>query len=145
MAKPWNFKGKALARFVAAARAGDVRTILDVPAGRDKHGWERLLALHVAQDHFGHDLDSVIYDYAELRYFQYDDDGYMQQRLAVDLGVLYSVEDFGLRDAQLAYGWWKAALDGPYPEGAWEEFARIGPLLDEETRALLAPLMGPSL
>lgn len=38
---------------------------------------------------------------------------------------------------------WQAALDGPYPEGAQEEFARIEPLLDEQTRAQLTPLMTP--
>lgn len=152
--RPWSWNEKALARFVAAARVGDLRAILDVPAGEDlraalhredarkyKHGWERLLALHVAQDYFRHEMDGVIYDFAELRFFRNDDDGYMQQRLAVDLGVLHSVDNFGLHDGQLAFGCWQAALQGPYPEGAQEEFARIQPLLDEQTRAVLLPLM----
>ncbi|GAA1041204.1 hypothetical protein GCM10009557_64390 [Virgisporangium ochraceum] len=154
--RPWNWNDRALTRFVAAARAGDVHTILDLPPDRDpraallggdarkyKHAWERLLALHVARDHFEHEVDGVIYDYAEVRFFRNDDDGYVQQRLAVDLGVLHSVDAFGVHDGQLAYGWWQAALEGPYPEGAREELARIGPLLDERTRALLAPLMTP--
>jgi hypothetical protein len=45
--------------------------------------------------------------------------------------------------ARVGYGCWQAALQGPYPEGAQEEFAKIDPLLDEQTRALLAPLMTP--
>ncbi|GIJ50932.1 hypothetical protein Val02_78180 [Virgisporangium aliadipatigenens] len=154
--RPWNWNDKALVRFIAAARVGDLHTILDVPADGDlrtalhgedarkhKHGWERLLALHVAQDYFGQELDGIIYDYAEFRFFRNDDDGYMQQRLAVDLGVLHCVDNFGLHDGQLAYGYWQAALEGPYPEGVQEEFAKIEPLLKERTRALLVPLMTP--
>jgi hypothetical protein len=152
--RPWNWNDKALARFVAAARAGDLHTILDLSPGEDlrtalqrddareyKHGWERLLALYLAQDYFCLEMEGVIYDYAEFRYFRYDDDGYTEQRLTVDLGMLHSVDNFGLHDVQQAYGHWQAALDGPYPEGAQEEFAKIEPLLDEQTRARLAPLM----
>lgn len=152
--KPWSWNGKALTRFVAAARAGDIHTILDVPPDEDpgtalsrdetrtyKHGWERLLALHLAHSYFKHEMDGIIYGYAEFRYFHNDDDGYMGQRLAVDLGMLHSVDTFGVHDVREAHGYWRAALDGPYPEGAQEEFARIEPLLDEQTRARLAPLM----
>jgi hypothetical protein len=144
--RPWNWNDKALARLLAAARAGDLRAILDgdLQPPEDRrytHGWERLLALHVAQDHFRHETDGVIYAYAEHRYFRNDDDGYMQQRLAVDLGVLHSVDSFGVHDARLAYEWWQAALEGPYPEGAQEELAKVEPLLDEQTRALLTPLL----
>jgi hypothetical protein len=152
--RPWNWNGKALARFVAAARAGDLHTILDLPPDEDpgtalqrdetrkyKHSWERLLALYLAQDYFNHEMEGIIYGYAEFRYFHHDDDGYVQQRLTVDLGMLHSVDDFGLHDVQQAYDRWQAALDGPYPEGAQEEFAKIEPLLDEQTRTRLAPLM----
>lgn len=154
--RPWDWNVKKLARFVAAARAGDIHAIVDVPPGRDlrealqsdadreyKHGWERLLALYLADAYFKHEMEGIVYDYAEFRYFQYDDDGYTEQRIAVDLGMLHSVADFGLHDPQEAAHCWQAALEGPYPEGAREEFAKIEPLLDEQTRALLAPLLTP--
>ena len=141
-------------RFVAAARAGDLHTILDLPPSEDlrtavhrddtrkyKHGWERLLALYLAQDYFDHEMEGVIYGYAEARYFRYDDEGYTQQRLEVDLGMLHSLSNFGLHDVRQAFNHWQAALEGPYPEGAQEQFARIEPMLDEQTRAQLAPLM----
>lgn len=152
--RPWTWNEKAMMRFVAAARAGDLHTILDASPDEDlqtvlqrddsreyKHGWERLLALYLAQDHFKHEMDGIIYGYAELRYFVYDDEGYTQQRLAVDLGMLHSVDNFGLHDVELAYEYWQAALDGPYPPGTQEEFAKVEPLLDEQTRARLAPLL----
>jgi hypothetical protein len=83
--RPWAWNEKAMMRFVAAARAGDLHTILDASPDEDlqtvlqrddsrkyKHGWERLLALYLAQDHFKHEMDGIIYGYAELRYFSYD-------------------------------------------------------------------------
>jgi hypothetical protein len=152
--RPWDWNESELARLVAAARVGNLHAILDLPPGEDlraaqqrdgareyKYGWERLLALHLAQDHFKHEMEGIIYGYAELRYFQNDDDGYMMQRLMVDLATLHSVDHFGLRDRQLAYDYWQAALDGPCPEGAHEELAKIEPLLDGETRTRLARLM----
>jgi hypothetical protein len=152
--RPWAWNESELARLVAAARVGNLHAILDIPPSEDllaalrrddareyEYGWERLLALHLAQDHFKHEMEGIIYGYAEFRYFQYDDDGYMMQQLMVDLAMLHSADDFGLRDQQLAYEYWQAALNGPYPEGAQEELAKIEPLLDGETRTRLAPLM----
>ncbi|MBG0832582.1 hypothetical protein HS041_33330 [Planomonospora sp. ID67723] len=152
--RPWSWNEEELARFAAAARVGDLHAILDVPPDDDlqaalqrddareyRYGWERLLALHLAKNHFGHAAEGVIYDYAEFRYFVYDDDGYVEQRLNTDLAMLHSVHDFGLHDPQQAYTHWQAALRGPYPEGAREEFAKIEPLLNVRTRSRLAPLM----
>ena len=45
------------------------------------------------------------------------DDGYVQQRLAVDLGMLHSVDNFGLRDVQRAHARWQAALTGRIRRG----------------------------
>ena len=149
----WN-SHETLLRFLDAARIGDLHTILDLPAGEDlqtaldrddaddEHRWEKLLALNVAQGHFKiENVDSVLVDYAETRFWCYDDEGYGAQNLDVYLGILYSVDTFGVRDPQLAYDNWEAALEGPYPEGAQEEFAKIENRLDDEMRARLAPLM----
>jgi hypothetical protein len=154
--RPWDWDDDVLARFVAAARASDFHAILDIPPGEDpeaaldrdvgreyEHGWERLLALYVAKDHFRHRADGIIYSYAEDRYFRYDDDGMVMEGLMVDLAMLHSVNDFGLRDEQLACEYWQAALGGPYPEGAREGFTKIEPSLDSEMRARLALLMAP--
>jgi hypothetical protein len=154
--RPWHWDDEELARFVAAARVGDIHVIVDVPPGADlrealqsdaareyQYGWERLLALYLAETYFKHAMAGIVYDYAEFRYFQYDDDGYTEQRIAVDLGMLHSVDDFGLHDPPEAARWWRAALEGPYPEGARDGFAKVEPLLDERTRARLAPLLAP--
>jgi hypothetical protein len=141
-------------RFLDAARVGDLHAILNLPAGEDlqaalarddtedEHRWERLLALSVAQGHFKiESVDSVLVDYAETRFWCYDDEGYAAQTLDVYLGILYSVDMFGVRDPQLAYECWEAAFDGPYPEGAQEELAKIEGRLDDEMRVRLAPLV----
>jgi hypothetical protein len=154
--RPWNWNEDELVRFVAAARMGDFHAILDIPPGEDPetwldrdadrdyaHGWERLLALRVATDHFRHEANGIIYSYAEDRYFRYDDDGIVMEHLMADLAMLHSVDDFGLHDEQLAYQYWQAALSGPYPEGAREDFIKVEPLLGEGMRARLVPLMTP--
>lgn len=150
--EPWTWNEDQLTRFITAARAGDIHTIVEVPPGDDlrttlqnndreyEYGWERLLALYVAEDYFQHPMDGVVHDYAEDRYFRYDDDGYLEQHIAIELAVLHSVTRFGIHDPQHAYDRWQAALTGPYPEGTREQLTRIEHLLDDHTRALLAPL-----
>ena len=97
----------------------------------------------MAQSHFKiENVGDVLVDYAETRFWCYDDEGYAAQALDVHLGILYSVDMFGVRDPQLAYECWEAALDGPYPEGAQEDFTKIEHLLDREMRARLALLCG---
>jgi hypothetical protein len=145
---------ETLMRFLEAARVGDLHTILDLSADEDlqmaldrndaddEYRWERLLALSVAHGHFRiRNVESVLVDYAETRFWCYDDEGYGAQTLDVYLGILYSVDTFGVRDPLLAYESWEAALDGPHPEGAQEDLARIKHRLDDELRARLAPLM----
>jgi hypothetical protein len=95
-----------------------------------------------AQRHFKiESVGGVLADYAETRFWCYDDEGYAAQALDVYLGILHSVDAFGVRDPEQAYEYWEAALDGPCPEGAQEDFAKIEDRLDDEMRARLAPLM----
>jgi hypothetical protein len=63
------------------------------------------------------------------------------QTLDVYLGTVYSVNMFGVRDPQLAYEHWQAALEGAYPEGAQDDLGEIRHRLDDEMRARLAPVI----
>ena len=53
---------------------------------------------------------------------------------AVERVAFHSMNDFWLRDEQLAREYWQAALGGPYPGGAREGFTKIEPSLDSEMR-----------
>lgn len=141
-----RFDPARLAGHLEAARRGDAHTILGVsrelpirealvaPPPWGQGSYEKLLALYLAVDTFGHaELGGVIYDFAEHTYFRYDDEGYALAQVHADLGRLHLSRELGLFDEARAAHYYRAALAGPYPEGVHEE-------LDALFASMSAPL-----
>ncbi|CAN5233448.1 hypothetical protein BH11MYX1_BH11MYX1_56030 [soil metagenome] len=134
--RPGNKSKKATARFdvsnvmklVEHARKGDAHAILGIapklpnrevlsePPDWNRKSYDRLLALYLGNDTFGHaDWSGYIYDFAEHTYFRYDDEGHMLAQLNSDLGAIHASRDFGVFDEKRAVEYFRAALAGPAP------------------------------
>lgn len=143
---PGNKSKKATARFDVAnvmklvehARKGDAHTILGIapklpirevlsePPDWNRTSYDRLLALYLGNDTFGHaEWSSYISDFAEHTYFRYDDQGHMLAQLNCDLGAIHASRDFGVFDEQRAVEYFRAALAGPAPEAVVIELAAV--------------------
>ncbi len=131
-----NAKNKATARFDVAnviklvehARKGDAHTILGIaaklpirevlsePPSWTRKSYDRLLALYLGNDTFGHaGWDGYLHDFAEDTYFRHDDDGRLLAQLNSDLGAIHASRDFGVFDESRAVEYFRAALAGPRP------------------------------
>jgi hypothetical protein len=131
--RPSRFDAPLLAGLLELARRGDAHAILGIAAERPirealaqpptwgEGSYERLLVLYIAADFYGHDLDGIIYDFAEHTYFRHDDDGYGLAQVNADLGAIHSTDRFGLFDEERAVSYFDAALQGPHAEGVQEE------------------------
>jgi hypothetical protein len=132
-----NAKHKATARFDVAhliklvehARKGDAHTILGIapklpirevlsePPAWSRKSYDRLLALYLGNDTFGHaGWAGYLHDFAEDTYFRDDDDGQLLAQLNCDLGAIHATRDFGVFDEARAVEYFRAALAGPRPD-----------------------------
>ena len=143
---PGNKSKKATARFDVAnvmklvehARKGDAHTILGIapklPIGEvlseppewNRKSYDRLLALYLGSDTFGHaDWTGYIYQFAEHTYFRYDDEGHALAQLNSDLGAIHASRDFGVFDEKRAVEYFRAALAGPSPDDVVVELEAV--------------------
>ena len=125
-------------KLVEHARKGDAHTILGIapklpirevlsePPDWNRTSYDRLLALYLGNDTFGHAAWSdYISDFAEHTYFRHDDQGHMLAQLNCDLGAIHASRDFGVFDEKRAVEYFRAALAGPAPEEVVIELAAV--------------------
>jgi|GEM_PF-3440346 len=144
--QPGNKSKKATTRFdvsnvmklVEHARKGDAHTILGIapklpirevlsePPEWNRKSYDRLLALYLGNDTFGHaDWSRYIYDFADNTYFRYDDEGHALAHLNSDLGAIHASRDFGVFDEKRAVEYFRAALAGPSPDDVVVEILAV--------------------
>ncbi len=133
-----RFAVGTLMKLAEYARAGDAHSILAIPANLpirealseplewNKKSYDRLLALYLGNDTFGHaDWSGYIYDFAEHTFFHHDDEGYLLAQLNSDLGAIHASRDFGVLDEKRAIEYFRAALAGPRPEDVVRELENV--------------------